>query len=131
MAEGAMWQHGHFYWNELMTRDPEGAKAFYGAEIGWRFDSMAMPKGGTYWICKDGDQPVAGILDMNLPGFEGIPNHWFAYLAVDDVDARVEKARAAGAQLLRPIFDVPGVGRIAILKDPAGAGLGWITPTSE
>ena len=36
-----------------------------------------------------------------------------AYLAVDDVDARVEKA----------------VGRIAILMEPGGAGIGWMTPT--
>jgi uncharacterized protein len=123
-----MSQHGHFFWNELMTRDPEGAKAFYGSQVGWVFDSMAMQDGGTYWVCKEGDQPVAGMLDMNRSGFEGIPNHWFAYLAVDDVDARVAKATAAGAKLLRPLFDVPGIGRIAIIQDPTGAALGWITP---
>ena len=38
---------------------------------------------------------------------------------------------AACAQLMRPIFDVPGVGRIAILKDATGAGLGWITPAAQ
>jgi hypothetical protein len=26
---------------------------------------------------------------------------------------------------------VPGVGRIAIIKDPIGAAVGWITPTSQ
>ena len=51
-----------------------------------------------------------------------------SYLAVDDVDARVKKATAAGAKLMRPIFDIPGVGRIAILTEPGGAGIGWITP---
>lgn len=122
--------HGHFYWNELMTRDVEGAKSFYGTTVGWQFDGMPM-EGSTYWVCKDGDQAVGGIMDMNRPDFEGIPPHWFAYLAVDDVDARVERAKAAGAELLRPIFDVPGVGRIAILKDPTGAVLGWITPTAQ
>lgn len=125
-----MTQHGHFYWNELMTRDVEGAKSFYGGTVGWQFDGMPM-EGGTYWVCKDGEQAVGGIMDMNRPDFEGIPPHWFAYLAVDDVDARAAKAVAAGAALLRPIFDVPGVGRIAILKDPTGAAVGWITPTSE
>jgi hypothetical protein len=29
---------------------------------------------------------------------------------------------------MRPIFDVADVGRIAILKEPGGAGIGWITP---
>jgi hypothetical protein len=27
-----------------------------------------------------------------------------------------------------PIFDVPHVGRIAILMEPGGAGVGWMTP---
>jgi predicted enzyme related to lactoylglutathione lyase len=125
-----MWQHGHFYWNELMTRDPEKAKAFYGATVGWQFEAMAM-EDGTYWVCKDGESPVGGIFEMKGAEFEGVPPHWFAYLAVDDVDARVAKATAAGANLLRPIFDIPGVGRIAILKDPVGAAVGWITPTPQ
>jgi predicted enzyme related to lactoylglutathione lyase len=51
-----------------------------------------------------------------------------SYLAVDDVDARVKNAVAAGAKLMRPIFDVPAVGRIAMLTEPGGAGIGWITP---
>jgi predicted enzyme related to lactoylglutathione lyase len=126
-----MAQHGHFYWNELMTRDVEGAKAFYGTTIGWQFDGMPMAEGGTYWVCKDGGQPVGGIFEIGRPEFAGIPPHWFAYIAVDDVDARVEQAKAAGAELLRPLFDVPGVGRIAILKDPTGAAIGWITPTAR
>jgi predicted enzyme related to lactoylglutathione lyase len=29
---------------------------------------------------------------------------------------------------MRPIFDVPDVGRIAILTEPGGAGIGWMTP---
>src|SRR5687767_2435278 len=98
-----MWQHGHFYWNELMTRDVEGAKAFYAGTLGWRFDGMPMAEVGTYWVCKDGDQPLGGILDMSPPQFDGLPPHWFAYIAVDDVDARVAKATAAGAELLRPL----------------------------
>jgi predicted enzyme related to lactoylglutathione lyase len=51
-----------------------------------------------------------------------------SYLAVDDVDARVAKAKKAGGTLMRPIFDVPDVGRIAILMQPDGAGIAWMTP---
>ena len=50
---------------------------------------------------------------------------------VDDVDARVAKAVKAGAKLMRPIFDVPNVGRIAILTEPGGAGIGWMTPSNK
>jgi uncharacterized protein len=27
-----------------------------------------------------------------------------------------------------PVFDVPNVGRIAMLREPGGAGVGWMTP---
>jgi predicted enzyme related to lactoylglutathione lyase len=111
-----------------MTRDVEGAKTFYGETLGWSFDAMPMGEGGTYWVCKDGDQPVGGILDMSPPDFEGLPPQWFSYLSVDDVDARVDKATGAGAILRRPAFDIPGVGRIAIIEDPTGAAIGWMTP---
>jgi predicted enzyme related to lactoylglutathione lyase len=122
-----MWTHGHFYWNELMTHDVEKAKAFYRDAIGWSFDSMPAPD-GTYWIAMVGDKPVGGIFPLNKPEFAGMPDAWMSYLAVDDVDARVKKAVAAGGAVMREPFDVPGVGRIAILREPGGAGVGWMTP---
>jgi predicted enzyme related to lactoylglutathione lyase len=121
------WSHGHFYWNELMTRDAERAKKFYSGAIGWTFEAMAMPD-DTYWVAKMGNAYVGGLFALTSPQFDGVPEGWMSYLAVDDVDARVKKATAAGAKLMRPIFDVPGVGRIAILTEPGGAGIGWMTP---
>jgi uncharacterized protein len=123
--------HGTFYWNELMTRDVERAKKFYADTLNWSFEGMPMPGGGgTYWIAKAGDEIVAGIFDISGPEFGPVPESWMSYIAVDDVDARVKKALAAGARLMKPIFDVPGVGRIAILMEPGGAGVGWMTPAS-
>jgi len=119
--------HGNFHWNELVTRDAEKAKKFYGGTIGWTFEGMPMP-GGTYWVASMDGKPVGGLFPIAGPQWDGVPEHWMSYLAVDDVDARVKKAEAAGAKLMRPIFDIPGVGRIAILTEPGGAGIGWITP---
>ena len=45
-----MTAHGHFHWNELMTRKPERAKAFYRKTIGWSFSKMQTPDGRPYWI---------------------------------------------------------------------------------
>lgn len=124
------WSHGHFYWNELMTRDAEQAKKFYADTIGWSFDGMPMPD-GTYWVAKVGDTPVGGLFEMKGPAFEGIPENWMSYLAVDDVDARLATAQSAGASVMKPAFDVPGVGRIAILREPGGAVIGWMTPAPQ
>jgi len=123
-----MWTHGSFYWNELLTRDVEKAKKFYGDIIGWTFESMPMAEGGTYWVAKLDGKAVGGMFPLNAPEFKDMPEHWMSYLAVDNVDARVKKATAAGAKLMKGPFDVPGVGRIAMLLEPGGAGIGWITP---
>ena len=124
-----MTPHGAFHWNELMTRDLEGAKAFYAATLGWTFDAFkASDDAPTYWVAMAGEQSVGGIFDMSGPEFDGMPEHWFCYISVEDVDATVEKAVAAGGQLMRPLFDVPQVGRIAIFKDGGGAAIGLITP---
>jgi uncharacterized protein len=56
-----------------MTRDVEGAKAFYGKTVGRQFEGMPM-EDGTYWVCKDGDQPVGGITGINQARFEGVPD---------------------------------------------------------
>jgi predicted enzyme related to lactoylglutathione lyase len=124
------WSHGQFHWNELMTRDVERAKKFYAAALGWTFEAMPMPGGGAYWIAKSGDVPAGGIFDISGPDYKGVPESWMPYIAVDDVDARVKKATKAGAKVMKPAFDVPGVGRIVILLEPGGAGIGWMTPAS-
>ena len=92
-----MAEHGTFHWNELNTRDVEKAKKFYEKTIGWTFEGMPM-QNGTYWVAKVGDKMVGGIFDMNAIGLpKEIPEHWMSYLAVDDVDKRVAKAKKAGA----------------------------------
>lgn len=128
-----MTDHGHFHWNELMTHDAEKAKAFYGDLAGWTFDGMdmGMDDNLTYWVAMDGDKPVGGIFPMSGTDFEGMPPQWMGYLAVDDIDTCIEKAKAAGAEIVKPAFDIPGVGRIAMVKDPTGAVLGWMTPAPD
>ena len=120
-------QHGTFYWNALMTRDVERAKRFYAESLGWTFEGMPMPD-GTYWTAKSGGENVAGVFDISAPQFAQMPETWMSYIAVDDVDARVERAQRLGAKLMKPMLDVPDVGRIAVLMEPGGAGIGWMTP---
>jgi predicted enzyme related to lactoylglutathione lyase len=124
------WSHGQFHWNELMTRNVEGAKKFYGETLGWKFDAMPMPGGGAYWIAKTGDVSAAGLFDISGPEYKNVPESWMPYIAVDDVDARVAKATKAGATVMKPAFEVPNVGRIVMLLEPGGAGVGWMTPAN-
>ena len=125
-----MAKHGTFFWSELNTSDVEKAKAFFGQTIGWTF--ATMPNGDpTYWIAFNDDVPQAGIVPLSMFAPPGAPPHWFSYLAVDDVDKRLEALITAGGVILRAPFDVPDVGRIAIVQDPTGAPMGWMTPVER
>jgi uncharacterized protein len=124
------WSHGTFYWNELMTRDVARAKKFYADTMGWTFEAMPMPDGGTYWLAKSATEVVGGLFDISGAEYKNVPESWMSYIAVDDVDARVKKATAAGAKVMKPAFDIPNVGRIAMLLEPGGAGIGWMTPAN-
>jgi hypothetical protein len=123
------WSHGNFYWNELMTRNVTQAKKFYADTMGWNFEAMPTP-GGTYWVAKLGGESVGGVFDISAPEYESVPESWMSYIAVDNVDERVKKATKAGAKVMKPAFDVPNIGRIAMLLEPGGAGIGWITPAN-
>ena len=95
-----MSEHGTFHWNELMTNDVDGAKTFYAAALGWTFDEFPG-EGFTYWVCMAGDRPAGGIMPLEGTAPEGAGPHWFSYITVDDVDARVEAVKAAGGTVVR------------------------------
>jgi hypothetical protein len=119
--------HGNFTWNELSTDDIQKAKDFYSKTIGWVIEEFPMPK-GQYWVAKQGDKYVAGITPLAQGPLENAKSaYWFPYLEVDDIDKRIAAATKRGATVLRPAFDVPNVGRIAILRDAGGATVGWMT----
>lgn len=116
-----MSDQGTFVWNELATSDVDGAKAFYTDVIGWTVDDVDMGENGTYHILKDGDEMRGGLMSTaSIPG-DPPPPHWMAYIGVDDVDGTCEKTKAAGGQVLNGPFDIPNVGRMAVIMDPQGA----------
>jgi predicted enzyme related to lactoylglutathione lyase len=119
--------HGTFIWTELLTGDVEGAKAAYAKLAGWTYEGHATPDGEPYWVALSQGRPAAGIMSLKtLP--PGAPPHWFAYLTVDDVDARCALIENLGGRIGKKPFDIPEVGRIAVVFDPQGACFGLMTP---
>lgn len=121
--------HGEICWSELMTRDVAAARAFYGSVMGWTFTETTIPGQPPYTVCHAGGRMVAGIMPMDGPQWEGVPVAWGTYVAVDDADAACTAAAAAGGRVVQPPFDVPTVGRIAVIADPTGAVVNVMKPT--
>jgi len=124
-------QNGMFSWYELVTDDVEEAKAFYGALLGWTFESNS-DAGMEYTMARiDGvAHPVAGMFDkkhITVEHADRIPTHWGNYITVDDVDTSVGRVAALGGSVIVPPKDIPGVGRFAVISDPGGAVVSLIT----
>ncbi len=124
--------HGDVWWTELNTHNPEKAVKFYTKILGLEARTTAMgdmsraPKRGepSYTMFFKGGVPALGVFTMDGEMFKGVPDHWFTYFAVKNVEKSVKDVTAAGGAIVRPPFDVPGTGRIAIVKDANGGVFG-------
>jgi predicted enzyme related to lactoylglutathione lyase len=133
-------EHGSLNFNGLATRDPEAAKAFYGAVFGW--ETLELPAGVMWTLPGYGDhleERSPGLRDqmaqMGAPdGFIDVvaalvpiadddsatPAHWTVTFAVDDVEATAAKAGELGGEVVTGPVDAPW-SRTATIRDPQGA----------
>ena len=125
---------GAWSMSALSTRDPAGAKAFYGATFGWETEAFDLGEGEiTMWrvpgyVGGEPEQPVSReVVGAMAPmGSDGAPDDTAAYWSVDfwvgDVDATAENAVRLDGRVVAPPYDIPGAGfRQAVLADPQGA----------
>jgi predicted enzyme related to lactoylglutathione lyase len=114
---------GRNVWFDLLTTDLEGAKRYYSEVIGWKTEQWAdadpkMP----YTMWKAGDAMIGGVMPLPDEAKQmGAPTHWIAYTTVDDVDATTAECSKTGGKVYKAPFDIPKVGRVAVLADPQGA----------
>lgn len=111
-------EHGTNVWNELVTADVAKAAPFYDAVFGLGAEQMQMEGAEQPYTTFTVDgKVVAGSMAPQAPE---TPPHWSVCFNVDDADAAAALARELGGQELAAPFDVPGIGRIAVLADPQG-----------
>jgi predicted enzyme related to lactoylglutathione lyase len=123
--------HGQLLWTELLTRDVARARQFYPAVVPWT--TMETDMGSAkYTLCMVGDVPSCGMMTLTEEMAPAqVPAHWMGYIGTDDADATYAAVAAAGGVGLQPPFDVPTVGRLAIVADPSGAAFGLLAPESQ
>ncbi len=138
---GIVNEHGSVNFNDLNTRDVEGARSFYGSVFGW--GTLDVGGGFEMWTLRGyGDHLETinpGIREQTKElggpeGFEDVvasinpisddqpdtPAHWGVTFAVDDADAAAAKAEELGGTVVAAPFDAPWV-RMTVLTDPQGA----------
>ncbi|MFJ3926175.1 VOC family protein [Streptomyces sp. NPDC090022] len=141
-AQFAVWQPGKtkgletaseddtLVWVELHVEDPVKAIGFYGGVFGWRSQEMEAP-GMTYRVLSIAEGDLEdGSFGGVAPLQEGHRDaRWVPYFAVADTDVVEASVTKGGGSVLMPSADVPDVGRIAWLADPAGAVFAVLKPS--
>jgi len=128
---------------EIQADDLDRAQKFYESVFGWTFQVMG-PEFGNYRVITTGPGPDemakgvkmeevginGGMMKRNapLPADGQSPNAYTCIVGVDNIDAYIAKADAAGAKPQTDKMDVPGVGIVRYYKDTEGNIFGMIQP---
>lgn len=110
----------HVSWNELLTPDPEGAKAFYSKHFGFEFnESMPMGDMGNYDFIDHGGEMIGAV--MRKKPDEMPMGSWNYYIHVDDIDTSTAAVKNGGGKVLMGPMEVPGGDWVINGIDPQGA----------
>ena len=118
---------GRFVWFDLVTTDPDATHSFYAAVTGWGTTEWKGPVAYTMWTA--GGDTIGGVTDLP-PDVSGSP-HWIAYIASTNVDETVRQAEDLGARVIKTAYDIPTVGRFAVVADPQGAVFAIFAPVGN
>ena len=110
---------GALTWNEHLSRDFEGAKAFYAAVFGYEYGDMSSDQ-FTYATLLLSGHEVGGIgaYPAGTPG--NVPAAWSTYFGTSETDESVVRAVEYGGTIVREPADSP-YGRMATVADDQGA----------
>lgn len=105
---------------EIQSPDPAASQGFFGRVFGWTYQKYGdFP----YWLANTGPDDEAGINGALMPPEDGQPR---TVLVMDtpDISAAVESIAEEGGEVVTPINEIPGVGKVAYCHDPHGVLFG-------
>ena len=114
---------GDFVWCDLSSIRVVETKSFYGRLFGWTYDRLTQPDGTAYEVAATPAGEAGAIFEMPET-FQtlGLPSFWMPYIAVDSVETACEQASRAGGKVEVGPLAWSGEDRIALIRDPLGAG---------
>ncbi|WP_210584152.1 VOC family protein [Streptomyces sp. GESEQ-35] len=104
-------------WLDLGAPDVRAAAAFYGAVLGWDFESMGQGEDVEGGMFRTDGKIVAGLGKLTE---EGARPAWMIYYSVADADATTKAVERAGGTVRVAPMDLDEWGRMAQYSDPLG-----------
>ena len=106
---------------ELMGPDGDAQRDFYATIFDWTFTSAEGFDG--YHTTEGEGMGVNGAVGK---GSEETPTYQCIYVAVDDIDAKLEQIETAGGKTVMSKTEIPEVVTFAMFSDPAGNLVGLV-----
>jgi len=128
-GEPGRFHPGKFVWFDLATDDPDGARAFYGAVFGWRFQPVAKAP-ASYALIDDGGTKIGGMFRQARPAGAPVGSRWLPLMSVADPGKAAQYVREHGGKVLLAPVTVAGRGTHAVFRDPQGAVFGVLAASS-
>jgi predicted enzyme related to lactoylglutathione lyase len=106
---------------DVPADDPERAKKFYAALLGWKFDLVPQFQYNLISTTNiDGKPGVGGGLGKRMGPSQRMMN----YFGVKSIDATMKQVEKLGGKLVSPKMPVPGMGWLVNCMDTEGNSFG-------
>lgn len=110
-------------WFEVVGNDRELLQDFYSQLFDWELDVREEMN----YAMVDNGAGIPGGIGSPPPGGDAHGTTW--YVAVDDLQAALDKAEELGGKTVMPPMDLPQVS-LALFDDPEGHRVGLMKPQS-
>ncbi len=109
---------------ELVSKEPEKTKKFFHDIFGWKYQEL--PEMG-YTMIESLSSPGGGL---RAPAGQEMPGT-VSYILVANIDDALRKSERAGAKILLPKQEVPGMGWTGMVLVPGGVVQGLYQANPE
>jgi len=104
---------------EITGADSGALQRFYGDLFGWKIKAL---EGMDYGIVEKEEGGIGG----GIAAAQGGPGHVTFYIAVDDVQAYLDRAESLGGTTFMPVTTIPDMVTFALFADPEGHVVGVV-----
>ncbi len=131
MSHSARPRPGSIAWVDLTVPDARPVRIFYEQVVGFVSSPVDMGDYDDFCLNDSSDgHAVAGVchargLNANLPAV------WLIYFSVTDLEASLARCRERGGSIIDGPRDMGANGRMAVIRDPAGATCALIESAPE
>jgi predicted enzyme related to lactoylglutathione lyase len=112
---------GVISWMDLCVDDADRVRDFYMDVVGWKTMDISMGDYNDYCMLSPSDGQVRSGICHNRGSNAGIPNAWMLYINVMDLDARMERVKALGGEVIYGPRKMGEKAQYCIIRDPGGA----------